>query len=122
VDVWREAGDAFLDLEDPQATVVGDTTLVVGSQNLLIVGLNGSTPLGSTLRIRPSVDLRIQSREEGDGEGWIVGAGADLPLRAFGSVDLFPRGKVLFGSLKNVLEESVGLWGLEVGLTLRWQG
>ena len=122
VDVWREAGDAFLDLVNPQGTVVGDTTLVVGSQNLLIVGLNGSTPLNSTLRIRPSVDLRIQSREEGDGEGWIVGAGADLPLRAFGSVDLFPRGKVLFGSLKNVLEESVGLWGLEVGLTLRWQG
>lgn len=122
VDVWRESGDAFLDLVNPQGAVVGDTTLVVGSQNLLVMGLNGSTPLGSSLRIRPSVDLRYQSREEVNGEGWILGAGADLPLRAFDAVDLFPRGKVLFGSLKSVVGESVGLWGLELGLTLRWQG
>lgn len=122
VDVWRESGDAFLDLVNPEGTVVGDTTVVVGSQNLFMVGVNGSTPLSGSLRIRPSLDLRYQSREEVNGEGWIIGAGADLPLRAFGSVDLFPRGKVLFGSLKSLLEESVGLWGLELGVTVRWQG
>jgi hypothetical protein len=121
VDVWREAGDAFLDLVDPQGGIVGDTTLVVGSQNLLVLGINGSTPLGSTLRIRPSAELRYQSREEEHGEGWVMGAGADIPLRLSGSVDLFPRGKLLFGSLKAISGESESLWGLELGFTLRWQ-
>jgi hypothetical protein len=120
VNVWREAGDAFLDLVNPQGTVVGDTTVVVGSQNLLILGVNGSTPVG-TLRIRPSVDFRYQTREEGNGEGWLVGAGADVPLRLMGAYDLFPRGKFLLGSLKAVSGASESLWGLELGLTFRWQ-
>ncbi len=120
VNVWREAGDAFLDLVNPQGTVVGDTTVVVGSQNLLILGVNGSTPVG-TLRIRPSLDFRYQTREEGNGEGWIVGAGADVPLRLLGAYDLFPRGKFLLGSLKAVSGASESLWGLELGLTFRWQ-
>jgi hypothetical protein len=122
VNIWREAGDAFLDLVNPDGDIVGDTTLVVGSQNLLIVGVNGSTPLGSTLHIRPSLDLRYQAREEGNGEGWIIGAGGDLPLKAFGSFDVFPRGKLLFGSLTNISGVSEGLWGFELGLTLRWRG
>lgn len=121
VDVWREAGDAFLDMVNPQGTVVGDTTIVVGSQNLAILGVNGSTPLGGSLRIRPSLDLRYQSREDGTGEGWIVGAGADVPFRLLGSYDLFPRGRFMVGSLKGVSGSSSNLWGLEAGLTFRWQ-
>lgn len=120
VNVWRESGDAFLDLVNAQGTVVGDTTLTVGSQNLLIVGLNGSTPMGG-LRVRPSFDFRYQGREEENGEGWLVGAGLDLPLRVFGSADLFPRGKFSYGSLKAATGESETLWGLELGLTLRWR-
>ena len=122
VNVWREAGDAFLDLANPQGEIVGDTTVTVGSQNLLILGVNGSTPVSSSIRIRPSLDVRYQSREEGDGEGWIIGAGGDLPLRLFDSWDVFPRAKLLFGSLTSVEAVSEGLWGLELGLTLRWQG
>jgi hypothetical protein len=122
VDVWREAGDAFMDLVNPDGDIVGDTTLVVGSQNLLILGVNGSTPLGATVRIRPSLDVRYQTRAEGNGEGWIIGAGGDLPLRAFGSLDMFPRGKLLFGSLSDVSGVSQGLWGVELGLTIRWRG
>jgi len=122
VDVWREAGDAFLDLVNPDGVVVGDTTVVVGTQNLLVVGINGSTPMGRTLRVRPSVELRHQSREDGIGEGWILGAGGDIPLRLFGAMDLFPRGRVLFGSLTSPIDTSESLWGLELGLTLRWQG
>jgi hypothetical protein len=121
VNVWREAGDAFLDLVNPQGTIVGDSTLVIGSQNLLVLGINGSAPVGSTLRVRPSAELRYQSREEGNGEGWIMGAGADVPLRLSGSFDLFPRAKLLFGSLTAVSGQSESLWGLELGFTLRWQ-
>ena len=50
-----------------------------------------------------------------------MGAGADIPLRLSGSFDLFPRGKLLFGSLKAISGESESLWGLELGFTLRWQ-
>jgi hypothetical protein len=121
VDVWRESGDAFLDLVDPEGTIFADNTLDTGSQNLLLVGVNGSVPLGATLRLRPSLDFRYQSREQEDGEGWIVGAGADLPVHLFGSFDLFPGAKVLMGSLQAPLGNSEGLWGAEVGFTLRWR-
>jgi len=121
VDVWRESGDAFLDLVDPQGTTFADNTLDTGSQNLLLLGVNGSVPLGATLRLRPSLDFRYQTREQEDGEGWIVGAGADLPLHLFGSFDLFPGAKVLLGSLRAPLGDSQGLWGAELGFTLRWR-
>jgi hypothetical protein len=121
VDVWRESGDAFLDLVDSQGTVVGDTTVTEGSQNLLIVGVNGSTPIGSFFRIRPSVDFRYQSKEDEVGEGWIVGAGADIPLRLFGAYDIFPRAKYSYGALKAATGETETLWGIELGFTLRWQ-
>lgn len=121
VNVWRESGDAFLDMVDAQDIIVGDTTVAVGSQNLLIVGINGSTPVGSTFRIRPALDFRYQTREEGNGEGWIVGAGMDIPLRLFGAYDIFPRGKFSWGALKAVTGETETLWGMELGFTLRWR-
>jgi hypothetical protein len=74
-----------------------------------------------TLRVRPSLDFRYQAREETDGEGWLIGAGLDVPLRIFGYYDLFPRGKFSFGSLKTATGETETLWGLELGVTLRWQ-
>ncbi len=120
VDIWREKGDAFLDLVDSQGTVVGDTTVVVGSQNLVVVGLNGSALLGS-LRVRPALDFRYQMREEDIGEGWLAGAGLDIPLRLFGSFDAFPRGRFSWGQLKASDGETRSLWGVEVGLMLRWQ-
>ncbi|MFC1574535.1 hypothetical protein ACFL5A_02770 [Gemmatimonadota bacterium] len=119
--VWREQGDAFLDLVDAAGTVVGDTTVTVGHQNLLVAGLSGSAPLGSVLRIRPALEFRYQTREEEDGEGWIAGAGADIPLRFFGAMDAFPRGKFYWGQLMAPTGEKVSLWGVEAGVTLRWR-
>lgn len=121
VNVWRESGDAFLDLVDAQGTLIGDSTVTVGSQNLLIVGINGSTPVGSAFRIRPALDFRYQSKEEGVGEGWLVGAGTDIPLQLFGAYDIFPRGKFSWGALKAATGETETLWGVELGFTLRWR-
>jgi hypothetical protein len=121
LNVWRESGDVFQDLVNAQNVVIGDTTMAVGSQNLLIVGINGSTPLGSSLRVRPAVDFRYQTREEETGEGWLLGAGLDVPLRLFGSYDLFPRARFSFGSLRAATGESESLWGLELGATFRWR-
>ena len=121
VNVWREAGDAFLDLVDAAGAVLGDTTVTVGSQNLFIAGLTGSTPLGSSLRIRPSLDFRYQTREEENGEGWLVGGGLDIPIQSSGNLEMYPRAKISFGSLKAFTGESETLWGVELGLTLRWR-
>jgi hypothetical protein len=120
MNVWREEGDRFLYYEGNQGSTP-DSTLVVGSQNLLVVGLDGSAPLGSTLRIRPRLDFRYQSREEGGGGGWLLGAGADLPLDLPGTSDLFPRGRFSWGRLEGPDGETKSLWGVELGLTLRWQ-
>ena len=119
VNVWRERGDAFLYYEDNPGTQP-DSTVMVGSQNLTIVGLNGSVPMGSTFRIRPAFDFRYQSRELGSGEGWLAGGGFDIPLRLFGSMDVFPRVKASWGQLSGADGENYSLWGMEGGMTLRW--
>ena len=61
--------------------------MTVGWQNLILTGINGSVPLGSTFRIRPSLDFRYQAREQEDGEGFLAGGGFDIPLRLFGGTD-----------------------------------
>ncbi len=120
-DVWREEGDRFLYYQgDPGAEP--DSTLVVGSQNLLMAGLNGSIPLGSQVRLRPSLDVRYQSRDAGTGEGWLMGGGAEVPFRTGGSFALAPRGRVSWGQLQSSGGEKESLWGVEVGLMIRWQG
>lgn len=118
VDIWREQGDAFLDLVDNQGNVIGDTTVVVGSQNLAAAGLNGSVRLGS-LVVRPSLDVRHQSRESGDGEGWLAGGGFDVPLRLWGWMDVFPRGRFSVGRLTGSDGKAHGLWGVELGFLIR---
>lgn len=121
VDVWRDSGDAFLDLIDAGGAVLGDTTVTFGSQNLMVVGLNGSALLGGSLRIRPSLDFRYQTREEENGEGWLAGGGFDIPLRLSGSYQMYPRVRASFGSLKAFTGENETLWGLELGLTARFR-
>ena len=120
--IHRENGDAFLDLIDDAGVIVGDTIVGTGSQNLFVVGLTGSVPLTGTYRIRPTLDLRIQDREEGQGSGWILGAGGDLPLRLFGSWDVFPRGRFLVGQMEDLQGIRRGMWGGELGLTVRLSG
>lgn len=115
MDVWRESGDFFTG----QGIVAGDAAVTTGSQNLLILGMNGSTPAGATFRIRPSLDFRYQAREEGTGAGWLLGGGLDVPLRIPGSWDLLPRVKYSYGALEALTGETETLWGVELGVTLR---
>lgn len=119
-DIYREQGDATLDLVNSQGDVVGDTLITTGTQNLFVVGLAGSVPLAGTYRLRPSVDLKVQSREDGQGSGWVMGLGGDIPLRLFGRYDLFPRARFLVGQMEDAQGLSRGLWGGEAGLTLRY--
>lgn len=119
-DLYREQGDATLDLVNSQGEVVGDTLITTGTQNLFVAGLAGSVPLTGSYRFRPSVDLKVQNREEGQGSGWVLGLGGDVPLRIFGSYDLFPRARFLVGQMEDAQGLPRGLWGAEMGLTLRY--
>ena len=116
-DSWRANGDLTLDLVDPSGTVVGDTLLVVGAQNLFVAGLRGSLPFAG-VRIRPELDLRLQSREDDDGSGWLIGGGFDLPLRLYGTYDVFPRLRLTYGKMESVDGDMYSVMGGEIGMTI----
>lgn len=123
-DVWRENGDLFLDLIDAQGTIVGDTTLATATQNLIIGAVSGSVPIGSQYQLRPSIDYKLQTREESDGSqtgsGWMAGFGADFPLRLFGAYDFFPMVKYVTGSIEDATGVMRSVSGFSGTLTMRW--
>ncbi len=122
--LWRTDGDLSLQLIDDTGAVLGDSILSTGSQNLFMAGIGGAVPIGSTVYIHPMVDLRIQARNDDGfnaGSGWVLRAGADLPLRLFTSLDFFPRVRGLFGQLTAEGGQSEGFWGIETGATIRFR-
>jgi hypothetical protein len=120
--VYRSAGDLSLQIISG-GTVVGDTLVATGSQNLAVVGIQAAIPVGSTVYFRPTADFRIQSvntpGDDPDLGGWIAGIGGDLPLRIFGAIDFFPRARFAFGKLKDAEGVPRSFWGVETSGTIR---
>lgn len=122
--LWRSDGDLSLQLIDDAGTVLGDSIIRTGSQNLLIVGIGGAVPVGSTVYIHPMVDLRLQQRSVAGvatNTAWVLRGGVDLPLRLFTSFDFFPRVRGLFGKLPAEGGASEAFWGIETGATIRFR-
>ena len=71
------------------------------------------------IALQPTADVRLLTRDSGEGEGWMGALGTDLPMRR-GSFDLVPTLRVTYGQLENTDDERVGFWGGEAGLTLRF--
>jgi len=121
-DVYRKNGDLSLQIISG-GTVVGDTLITTESQNLVMFGVQAAIPVGSTVYFRPTADLRIQTVDTPADDpargGWIAGFGGDLPLRIFGAVDFFPRGRFSFGKLKDADGIPRSFWGVEASGTLR---
>ena len=122
-DLWREHGDLHPAIVNNADEIVGDTSIVTPSQNLIMGGVVGAVSLGSRT-FRPQVDFKLQARDEvggtDEGSGWMISAGGDLPLRIFGSWDFFPKAQVILGSVKDALGASKRITGAEFSGTLRW--
>lgn len=127
-DIWREEGDLSLDVVNEQTgAVVGDTVITTGSQNLVIAGVTGGIPLSGPYRLQPALDIRHVSRDspgadtdEDTGSGYIAGVGLEFPLRLYGTVDVTPRARFVFGSITDAEGEGQGVTGGELSLRLRW--
>jgi hypothetical protein len=121
-DLWREQGDLTLSIVDQAGSVQGDTTLATASQNLIVAGLQGTLGLGGAYVFRPHIDYKLQQREESDGRdegsGWTVAVGGDLPIRVFGW-DFFPKGRYIFGKVKDPAGAQRNIKGAELSGTLR---
>jgi hypothetical protein len=118
-DVWREHGNVQVQLVDPISNTARDSTFSTGKQNVFVAGLAGAIRFSPGFSLRPSADLRLLTREETGGEGWIGGLGTDVPLR-WGTFDVFPSAKFLFGQLQGATEEKRSAVGAEISLSLRW--
>ncbi len=117
-EIWREHGDVNIAIVDQSGVQLRDSTLSTGTQNLLIGGIAGSMRVGS-ISLSPSLDARMQTRSLVGGEGWIVGAGTDVPLRA-GRFDITPGARVLYGAIQGDSPTDHSLWGGELSLGVRW--
>jgi len=122
-DLIRQNGDLSLIVLDSQGDSVDVASADTPRQNLLIGGVTGHVALGGGFVFRPHVDAKIQSREASNGStagsGWLFGVGGDIPVRIYGH-DLFPKARVLLGKMKDPNEESVSVFGLEFGGTMRF--
>ena len=122
--LWRTNGDLSLQLIDDTGAVLGDSLVSTSSQNLFTAGIRGAVPIASTVYLHPSVDVRIQDRnddEAGSGSGWLIKGGFDLPLRLFRAFDFFPQVRALTGKLKTEAGVSERFWGVEAGATVRFR-
>jgi hypothetical protein len=71
------------------------------------------------MSLLPNVDARRQTRSLTGGEGWLVGAGTDVPLRA-GSFDITPGGRLVYGKIQGETDVNHNMWGGELSLGIRW--
>jgi hypothetical protein len=88
------------------------------SQSLLFggIGLRRPSRLGTLV---PQADVRVLRRSDGEGQGYVAGAGLGIELSA-GRATLMPLARARFGNL--ILREGVesGITGIEIGAGIRF--
>lgn len=114
---------------DPLRAGAITTAADLPSQQLYLLGAGSRLPLGRH-RLLPSADLRVFRREDGIGQGYVLGLGTAAELRLSGfnsevtaSVDrgvvLVPSITFRFGQLLLSDERDSRLTGLELGMAIR---
>jgi hypothetical protein len=120
-DLLRQRGDLTLPVVNIiDGSYIRDTSVVVGWQNLIILGANRGIQITPTKTFTPSVELKIRSREERFGRGWITAMGGSLPF-VLSTMEVFPSVKVTRGLIIPAGDQSVAraLTGLEVSFIAR---
>jgi len=118
-DVLRQNGDVSLQVFDLSGQQLGDSIFSAGKQNLAVAGVSGAMRLGSAASLRPSADARLLTRDTGEGEGWLVGFGADVPLRR-GATDWIPGIRISRGAVEDQFDQRQSFWAGEFSLTIRF--
>lgn len=93
---------------------------VRSDQGLLLLGGGLRQPTGMGLLI-PTVDARLLRRDDGEGQGWIIGVGTTLERRV-GTLVLAPSLVARIGSVEISKGAESGITGVEMGLQLRHGG
>jgi hypothetical protein len=120
-DLLRQRGDLTLPVVNIiDGSYIRDTSVVVGWQNLVILGANRAIQISPTKTFTPSVELKIRSREDRFGRGWISAVGGTMPL-VVSTVEVFPSVKVTRGLIIPAGDQSVAraLTGLEISFIAR---
>lgn len=124
-DLIRQNGDLRVPILDQGGVEVDATNIETAKQNLMVGGIMGTVGLGGGFVFRPHVEVKIQQREEADGNevgsGRIIAVGGDIPIRLFGGYDFFPKARVYFGTIKSEMAEDVNMLGVEFKGTIRIQ-
>lgn len=117
---------------DPLRLGALTTAADLPSQQLYLLGTGGRLPLGRH-RLLPAVDLRLFRREDGVGQGYVVGVGTSAELRLSGiasdvtassgrGVVLVPSFTFRFGELILREDAESRLTGVEIGMAIRAGG
>lgn len=107
----------YLHREGGRLPEVGE---IRSEQGLLLLGAGLRQPTGVGLLI-PTVDARLLRRDDGEGQGWIVGVGTSLERRV-GTLTLVPSVVGRIGSVEVSQGAESGITGVEVGMQLRHGG
>jgi hypothetical protein len=95
-----------------------DDTFLVPSQDLAFGGVGLDTYAGS-VRLRPSVDVRVLRRDDGVGQGWTAQAGGTVEIPA-GWMTLAPTVRGRFGNLLLQEDAESRFAGFEAALAIRF--
>jgi hypothetical protein len=120
-DLWRAHGDLTLPIVNLlDGTFIRDTVFQVGHQNLIVAGASRTIGLRQNLLVIPSTELKLKTREERAGRGWLGAAGVAVPFN-LGSMEYFPSLKLTRGSLIPALDPSSArrFWGAEFSFVVR---
>lgn len=90
----------------------------LATQGLVLFGAGLRQPSSHGVLV-PTADVRILRREDGQGQGWILGVGASVERRS-GSITWIPSLIGRVGGIRAASEVDSGMTGLELGMRVRF--
>lgn len=89
------------------------------AENLVMAGGAFRIRAGATL-LQPIAEFRLLRRDDGQGQGYLAGAGASAEWRLATAVAVAPTVRARFGNVLLRAGQESGFTGLDVGMTIRF--